>query len=136
MIKENKYAGDVVLVMTGKKYVLRYDWEAIGKLVTVLGKDFEQEMGRAAVEMDLPVIAKALSIGLLCHQPGELTDLDIMEMSPPLVAVHDAINRAITLAFHGTTEVPVDENPPRAARVLRWLTTPLRKIKRPRTATA
>ena len=115
----NKYKGDTVLDIGGKKYTLRYDWNAIGMLVTELGKGFEQKIIDAALEMDMPVLAKALAIGLERHHAGELTDKDIARISPPIVAVFDAVNRAISLAFYGKAEAPADENPTIPERLLR-----------------
>jgi len=100
--------------MSGESLVLCYDWEAIGKLVTELGKDFDSKISAASIDFDLPVLAIALSIGLEKHQPGRFPPKAIMHLSPPVIHMIAGIQQAITVAFHGSLEVPGDQesNPP------------------------
>lgn len=133
----NRYQGDVTLKMGGRKYLLRYDWEAIGKLKTELGSNFDEIIAAASMEMDLPVIAKALAIGLERHHQGEVTAEKIISMSPPVVKVTDVLNGAITKAFYGDklpTEL-TDENPTIAARLKNLILTLFRKRSKLHTAT-
>ena len=137
MTTANKYVGEVSLDIAGKKYILRYDWNAIGKLKTKFGPDFDQKISRASIESDMVIMAVVLAIGLERHHPGKLPVEKIIDLSPPVVPVVDAINKAIVYAYHGTTEVSAqpEENPMMAVRLLKKLI-PFLKRRKQLTATA
>ncbi|GEM_PF-4047753 len=60
----NAYRGEEEIALDGERYVLRFDWHAIGSLRTEFGADWPQRLGRAIDETEMEVIAKALEIGL------------------------------------------------------------------------
>lgn len=134
MVTANKHRGDIVIEMDRKKYVLRYDWEAVGKLITDLGPDFDEKIAKATIQMDLSVIAETLVIGLQRHHPGKLTAKDIIGLSPPIVSTTDAVNKAISLAFYGTTEAPKVRNP-MMEKILKLVRIFSKKPEQTRTAT-
>ena len=138
MARPNAHKGDVTLKIAGKRNVLRYDWEAIGKLKSELGSEFDREIARAAMEIDLPVIAKALAIGLERHHSGELTEKKIVKISPAVSPTTEAVNRAISFAFHGTEEPPEleNENPTLPEKILNLIKIFSGKPKKARTVTA
>jgi len=109
----NQSRGIIEYQLGGRKVRLCYDWSAIEALVEVLGKDFDSQITRASLEFDTPVLAKALAVGLEKYQSGEFGPEDIMELSPPVIPTVTAIQQALTVAFHGTLEVPEsrDGNP-------------------------
>ncbi len=96
--------------MSGESLVMCYDWEAIGRLVTELGKDFDSQISAASIDFDLPVLAIALSIGLEKHQPGRFPPKAIMDLSPPVITMIEGIQKAITVAFHGSMEVSGEQS--------------------------
>lgn len=79
-----------------KKVKVFYDWSRIKELQEVLGKDFEQQIGMACLEMDIEILSIALSAGT--GIPKE----DIIKASPPIVETITALTNALNLAFHGT----------------------------------
>lgn len=102
----NKYRGDVALPGLG---ILRYDWERIGKLISMLGPTFDTKIAQAAMHLDLDTIANVLAVGL-----GDVSAEEIKRQSPPVKTCIDAINTALSLAFNGEGTPPAEraENPP------------------------
>jgi len=109
----NLSKGIIEYTLDGRRVKLCFDWTAIEALVEILGKNFDSQITRASLEFDTPVLAKALSVGLEKHQPGEFPAENIMELSPPVIPAVTAIQQALTVAFHGKLEVPEsrDGNP-------------------------
>ena len=133
----NQYSGDVDLLIIDKSYKLRYDWTAIAELKSQLGPEFDTAIAQASVGFDMEVIATALDIGLRRHHEDELTVKDIVAVSPPVIPVTTAINQALTIAFHGTLEVPEfrDANPPLLTRIRTLIAAWSAKRRKPSTNT-
>ncbi len=112
----NTHVGEATLTLDGKEYILVYDWDAIARLQSSLGKDFDQKIAQASIDVNLEVIAQTLSIALIKRNP--LTVEEIKALSPPILEVTSALGRALNLAFYGkeTLEQEVaaqqPENPP------------------------
>lgn len=87
---------------------LRYDWDAIARLVDVFGNDFDAKITAAALATDLDTIAKAAAIG--CGKTAE----QVKALSPTITPTVQAIMAALNLAFTGKREAPpvAGENPP------------------------
>ncbi len=134
-MRKNSYRGDVALEIGGKQYVLKYDWTAVVQLKTEFGNEFDLETSRAMTEMDLPVLAKILAIGLECYQLGKFTDQDIIKLSPPIVPIIGAIEKAISRAYYGEGEAPSDR-PTIPERMWNVLTILFGKRRKPRIASA
>ena len=122
----NHLKGDIKLQLGDQLVKVCFDWEAIGCLVNRIGKDFDSQLTRASVEYDLDIYAKALQIGLEKHHPGQYTIERIFELSPPIAPAMEAVQQALTVAFHGTLEVPGQpgENP--LMRAIRYVIEKLR----------
>ncbi len=135
MVRKNSYRGDVALKIGGKQYTLKYDWTAVVQLKTEFGKEFDMEVSLAITEMDLPVLAKILAIGLECYQLGKFTDQDILSLSPPIVPIIGAIQKAISCAYYGEGEAPSDR-PTIPERMWNVLMTLFGKRRKPRIASA
>lgn len=108
----NAYRGEAELSLGERTWTLRFDWHAMGALRSEFGPEWPSTVAVAIDGMDLPVVAKALEIGLMCHHRGEWTAEAIMDLSPPLGPTTSALNAAIVRAFTGR-EVPEEttENP-------------------------
>jgi hypothetical protein len=104
----NKHRGEAEVPGVG---ALRYDWDRIARLIDTLGPDFDAKISQAMATTDIATLAKVVAIGI----PG-CTPADVREVSPPILATHNAIRDALNLAFHGKREGAPgdpDENPPR-----------------------
>ena len=98
----------------GRKTVkVFYDWSRIKELQEILGKDFEQQIGMACLEMDLEILSQALSAGT--GIPKE----EIVKASPPIVETITVLTNALNLAFHGT-ETPKETF--RESLAIKWKT--------------
>jgi hypothetical protein len=115
----NPYRGEVAIEIAGRPRILRYGWAEIAALQAALGEDFSTRIAQAMAATDGNVLAQVLAIGLK-HDWPEVTAEAIVEASPPIAATIEAINRALTLAFHGVKGVPDDPaaRPTLAARML------------------
>ena len=108
----NIHTADVEIILLGKPYKVRYDWAAIAQLKAELGDKFDTVIAEASVDWNMQVIATALEIGLTRHHPNELTAEKIHAISPPVLPMTKAINEGFNMAFHGSLEVPEDDDHP------------------------
>ena len=91
--------------------VIRFDWDAIARLVDEFGAGFDSVISQAIVEADVEVLAKTVAIGAV----DAITPEFVADVSPPITPTANAIMKALNLAFHGTEGAPAaerDENPP------------------------
>lgn len=113
------FSGEVVVEVGGVKRTLRYDWAALAKLRTALGKDFDGKVSQALLEGDVEVLAVALACGL---SPA-LTPEEVMKASPSIVAVAGPIELALRYAYFGQggpSGQKAAENPPKSPSVMLW----------------
>lgn len=104
----NTYRGEQDIPGLG---TLKYDWDAIARLIDAFGQSFDTKLSEAMVSNDLEAIATAVAIGL----GGEWTPEAVKQASPPIVPTVSAVMVALNLSFHGSKEAPAatgDENPP------------------------
>ena len=98
-----------VQVKFGGGRTLRYDWAALSRLRTELGKDYEKEISRAMAELDTAVLARALACGLT--PPMSVEDLE--RESPPVIEAVRAIELALKYAYYGGEDPgPTPTDPP------------------------
>ena len=98
-----------VRVKFGGGRTLRYDWAALSRLRTAIGKDYEQEISRAMTELDTAVLSKAIACGLTPPMSAE----ELERESPPLLEVVAAIELALKYAYYGGEEPrPTPTDPP------------------------
>jgi hypothetical protein len=108
-VTDAPHAGEARLSLGGRDLVLVYDWRAF----SALGK-----AGFTGMESLSPYeperLAEILAIGLARHHP-DLTAARLMDLSPPFLAVIDAVARAIGYALAGPGEERAPDPPPPAA---------------------
>lgn len=105
-----------------KSHEVYYDWSRIAQLQADFGKNFEEAIGAACLNMDTETLAKALAIG---------TGLEVEEISkasPPIVEAITVLTQALNVAFHGT-ETPKETFRESLAR--KWRTLLYRLRRRP-----
>lgn len=93
----NTYRGEREITGVG---TLRYDWDAVARLVDAFGPDFDAKLGAAFIHTDMSVIARAVAIGT-----GKTED-EIKAACPPIMPTINAIHAALNLAFHGQGKAP------------------------------
>ncbi len=109
---DNEPRGEVSLKLDGKARTLVFDWDALARLKTELGADFDVKIGQAGYDFDLDILAVALAIGLRRHWP-DVTPEAVKAAGPSLVEVIDTLRQALNLAFSGSKEAPAPAvNPP------------------------
>lgn len=96
---DNQYRGEQTVPGLG---VLKYDWDAIARLIDAFGQSFDSKLSEAMVANDLDAIAIAVAIGL----GGEMTADDVKRASPAIVPTVNAVMLALNLSFHGDVEAP------------------------------
>jgi len=115
------HTGAVRIELAGPR-TLRYDWAALSRLRTALGKEYEQRIAAAMAELDTATLAEALACGL---EPA-MSPAEIQAASPPLVETVRALERALKYAYYGGEEPANEpEDPPQG---LRGLTGSLRRF--------
>lgn len=108
----NEHKGEVTLEIAGEPRVLVFDWDALARLSEELGTDFDTKIAQAGYDLDLSVLAVALTVGFRREWP-EATPEIIKRSGPPLVKVVEALGQALNLAFYGSREAPTGPvNPP------------------------
>lgn len=121
----NPYRGEVSVEIGGAPRVLRYTWGAVIELRREFGTDFDAEISRAILELDLDRVSSALAIGLR-HSWPTVTPREILDASPPIAVAVGALQQALSLAFNGPSEVSAKarQNPLQAAasrlRAILW----------------
>ena len=101
---ENLYRGEMHIHLEGKRLPLRYTWDAIARM---RHRWPEENYDLTKVE-DL---ADMVSIGLH-HLGGEWTAERVIQASPPLYPVIEAVQTAMWRGFHGPGK-PFPQNPPK-----------------------
>ena len=96
---ENKYTGEVTIALGPGIYKLVYDWRAFGALQSEFGENFAAEL----TSRDPEKLAKMLVIGLYKYHPT-VTEEFIFDLSPPIIEVAQAIDKAILYAYWGPQE--------------------------------
>lgn len=100
----NKYAGEWPLTIGKNKFQLCFSWARVAELQSALGDDAPAQVVKAEFK-SIEDAAATLAIGMKEYHP-EMTLEKIMEMSPPLVPVADAMKKAMLLALFGPTMEP------------------------------
>lgn len=114
----NSDNGEIILKIGDSDYILRYDYKAIAMLNEEFGKPYEAGLSKMCIEKDVMSLAKAVEIGLQRFHKDSLSLDEIVDLSPPLIPVINAINKAHNLAQFGNAEgLPEDENPTMLDRI-------------------
>lgn len=115
----NRHRGEASIAIGGRTYVVWYGWPGIDLLRAEFGDSFDVAITQAMTRADLPVLGKALAIGLRDAWPGVTGDI-LAAQSPPIAAVCEAITLGIRRSFHGDEE-PVEPAPNPPGRLRRAL---------------
>jgi len=93
----NSVTGEKQIDICGQKYVLRFSWKALSEI--------ERRYGDKPNLFDAEVIANVAAAGLRERHP-EMTAERIMDLSPPLVPLAQAIQQALQWAYFGGEIIP------------------------------
>lgn len=107
----NPITGEYDITIVGKKYTLRYDWQALAEVEATHG----QEPNLFSAE----VVASVASSGLKRRHP-EMTPEKIMELSPPLVPFATSVQTALQWAYFGDELLPEGDSKKKAAKGGSW----------------
>lgn len=91
----NPITGEAEVKIQGKKYTIRFDWEAIAAVNAVHGDNPNL--------FDTVVVASVAAIGMKKYHP-DMTAERIRELSPPLVPFATEVQRALQWALFGAEE--------------------------------
>jgi hypothetical protein len=105
----NSYTAETPVEIAGKTLVMQFDWRALGAVKTAFGGAALGDLIRGD---DPEALAKMLAIGLAKRHP-EWTVERILDASPPVMPVVDAITIALNAAYYGPSGPPkgVTQNP-------------------------
>ena len=114
---DNRVKGSTTVEIGGREYTLYYSWDAIAKI--------EAEIGKNAYDLSEPnILAIFAAAGFEKHHP-EMTAAQIKSLSPPLIPLLQAVNRAYNYSYYGKEIIPEEEkppaNPPLPARIMTGL---------------
>lgn len=98
---DNRYSGDVEIVINGDKYTLRADWAAIAKAQEALE---DPNVLQRLFNLNTVQLAH-VTAALLSHHHPAITHEKVMELSPTLVDLMAALNKAILYAYTGADGV-------------------------------
>lgn len=93
----SKHTGTVAITVGGKEYGLRYNYAAISTLQTKFGQDIFEKLNT----LNPGQIAEITAIG--CK---DLTVDAVMEASPPILDMLEAIDCAFAYAYWGPEKAP------------------------------
>ena len=93
---DNEYTGEVTIELKDKERKLVYDYRALSQIRSEHGDNIFNEL----FTLDPMVLASLLSIGL--STSDEIVTVEnVLEASPPIHYVANAIDRAVTIAYFG-----------------------------------
>jgi len=98
---DNKYSGMVGVRIGDKDYSLFYNWEALAKIKSTYGSSIIRDLYSAEEPAKL---ADVVSIGL-SHKHPEMTPELIIKLSPPIMPLIMAVDKAMAYAYFGN-ELP------------------------------
>lgn len=116
----NLYRGEIPLLIGDKEYVLRFTWDAIAKLRSEHGEDFDQRIIGAIDSKDVAFLAGVIAVA------AGLEPAEVMAGSPPLVTAGKAVVAALRHAYHGREGTPA--NPLEARQPATWWSRLMRRL--------
>lgn len=116
----NRYRGETLLEIGGKERVLRFTWDAIARLRSAHGEDFDRMIVRAIDSKDVTFLAEVIGVA------AGMDPAEVMAGSPPLVLAGNAIVEALRHSYHG--QEGKTENPPAARRLATWWKLLMRRL--------
>lgn len=119
----NTYTAETPVEIDGQDLTLQFDWRALAAVKTAFGG---ADLGQLIRGDDPTALAKVLAIGLARHHPAWTAER-ILDASPPVMPIVDALTTALNAAYYGPAGVPeaVKANPLRRIaramlRAIRW----------------
>ena len=110
---DNRIKGSITVEIGGREHTLYYSWDAIAKIEAQLGKEGHDLS-------DPNTLAVFAAAGFEKFHP-DLTADQIKRLSPPLIPLLQAVNRAYNYSYYGQEVIPEEErapaNPPLPARI-------------------
>lgn len=100
----NAYTAETPVEIGGKTLTLQFDWRAMAAVKTQFGGASLGELIRGD---DPDALAKMLAIGLAKHHP-DWTAERILDVSPPIVPVVEAVTIALNATHYGPSGPPTD----------------------------
>lgn len=104
----NAYKGEAEFKIKDKVYNLVFNWNAIAEIQTHFGEDVISKVTILG-EVKPSIIAAILAAGMKENHP-EMTEEEIMKLSPPIHPAIRAIDDALSLAYFGP------DGPPKAVK--------------------
>ena len=117
----NKYRGQVPIQIDGKDLILQFDMNAIAELNEEFGDQGHMVLMAATGSSAMKDLAFGVAAGLQRNHPGEYTAEMILEITPPIKPLQEAVYEALQSAWHGPAGPPEevdDVDPPK--RLLSW----------------
>lgn len=113
----NGHRGEVSLEIRDKTYVLAYDYEALNELRTQFGNGFDSKFLQAASSWNVETVVVYLHIAMrganrvrktLGLEPvnPDMMEQELIQLSPPLIPMIEAIGKAMNMLLYGRSEPP------------------------------
>lgn len=93
---DNKYTGEIDFTVGGVAGILVYDWAALG----VVRSTITQEEWNNLAQLHPEKLAAVAAAGFKKKSP-HITAAFIIENSPPIMEMANAVDRALLFAYHG-----------------------------------
>jgi hypothetical protein len=116
----NRYRGEQPLQIGERECSLRFTWDAIARLRSEYGEDFDRKIIAAIDTKDVAVLAEVIAVGT------GLTAHEVMAGSPPLTLAGRAIVDGLRYAYHGQEGQPA--NPKEARQPATWWSRLMRRL--------
>ncbi len=87
--------GKYTVEIDGRSYTMRFSWDALSEVM--------ERFGDAPNLFNVKTVAAVAALGLREHHP-EITEQRLLELSPPLVPLANATQKALHFAYFGNTE--------------------------------
>jgi hypothetical protein len=102
-MKFNKYTGEVVVSIGGRDLTMCLDWRALSAIKSQFGDDLFTRL----TGLDLEVLADVLVIAF-SKKHNDVTRDFIIDASPPVMAIVEALDHAVTFAYLGPDAFPTE----------------------------
>jgi len=101
---DNRVKGSTTVEIGGREYTLYFSWDAIAKV--------EAQIGKEAYDLSDPnTLAIFAAAGFEAYHPDMTAD-QIKSLSPPLIPLLKAVNRAYNYSYYGNEIIPEEEKAP------------------------
>ncbi len=117
---DNRVKGSTTVEIGGREYTLYFSWDAIVKI--------QAEIGKEAYDLSDPnTLAIFAAVGFEKYHP-DMTAAQIKSLSPPLIPLLQAVNRAYNYSYYGQEIIPEEERAPANPRLPARIVTGLKRF--------